>query len=67
MRHPSWASTLLVRHLLTGHLDGGPLSHFLGMAVIVSALSTLPPVYIGILNAGGSRFGGGGVKGDSQS
>ena len=59
--------THLMRHLLTGHPDRGPLSHSLGMAVIISASSTLPPAYIGILTTGGSRFGGGGVKGDSQS
>ena len=50
---------------------GGPLSHSPGAtgrpAVIISASSTLPPVAIDVLTASGSRFVGGGVKGDSQS
>ena len=70
-RHPRGVLTHLTRHLLTGHPDRGPLSCSFGvtgrLAVIVSALHTLPPMYIGILTTCGSRFGGRGVKGDSQS
>ena len=70
-RCPRGAFTHLTRHLLTGRPDGGPLSRSLGMtgrpAVIILASSTLPPMYISVLTTCGSRFGGVGVKGDSQS
>ena len=71
VRCPRGVLTYLMRCLLTGHPDRGPLSRSLGiigrLAVIISALSTLPPMYIGVLTTCGSRFGGRGVKGDSQS
>ena len=57
--------------LITGRPDGLPLSRSPGangrLAVIISALSTLPPMAISILTTSGSRFVGRGVKGDSQS
>ena len=70
MRHPRGAPTLLMRCLLTGRPDGGPLPHSLevagGLTVTILASSNLPSMCIGILTTCGSRFGGGGVKGDSQ-
>ena len=71
MRRPTWVSTLLVGHWLIGLPDGGPLSSSSGMAgrltVIISALGSLSPVYISVPTVSGSRLGGRGVKGDSQS
>ena len=53
MRHPRGAPTLLMRCLLTGHPDGGPLLHSLGAAggptVTILASSTLPPMCIGVM------------------
>ena len=37
-----------------------------GLTVTISASSNLPPMCISIMTACGSRFGGRGVKGDSQ-
>ena len=71
MRHPSWASTLLVRRRLIGLPDGGPLSSSSGMAgrptAIISASGSLSPVYISVPTVSESRLGDRGVKGDSQS
>ena len=71
MRHPSWASTLLARHRLIGLPDGGPLLSSSGMAgrltAIILALGSLSPTYIDVPTVSGSRLGGRGVKGDSQS
>ena len=62
--------THLVRHLLTGHPNGG---HFTcsparsgGLGPIISVVSSLSPVTIGILTTYGCNFIGGGVKGDSS-
>ena len=67
---PGGVLTHLVWSLLTGHPNGGPLSHSPGVTgrpgVIISALSSLPPMAIGILIASGYRFVCGGVEGDSQ-
>ena len=69
MRHPSGASTLLLRHLVTGLPDGGPLPSSPGAAgrltVIVSASANLSPTYISVLTASWSRLGDRGVEGDS--
>ena len=71
MRHPGWASTLLVRHRHIGLPEGGPLSSSSGVAgrpmAIISASGSPSPVYISVLTISGSRLGGRGVKGDSQS
>ena len=68
-RHPGGAPTLLLRHLVTGLPDGGPLPSSPGVAgrptVTVSTLGNLSPAYINVLTAGGSRLCGRGVKGDS--
>ena len=69
MRHPSGASTLLLRHPVTGFPDGGPLSSSPGAAgrptVIISASANLSPTYISVPTASGSRLGDRGVKCDS--
>ena len=61
--------THLAQHLLTGRPNGGPLTHSPGvtgrLGVIILALSSLPPVTIGILTACSHKFVSGGVKGDS--
>ena len=62
MRHPSWASTLLVRHRLVGLPDGGSLLSSSGMAgrltAIISASGSLSPMYISVPTVSGSRLGG---------
>ena len=71
VRHPRGVPTHLTRCLLTDRPDRGPLLHSPGAtgrpAVIVSASNTLPSVHISVLTTSGNRFGGGVVKGDSQS
>ena len=68
-RHPGGVPTLLLRHRVTGLPDGGPLPSSPGAigrpAVIVLASGNLSPMYINVLTASGSRFGGRGVKSDS--
>ena len=71
MRHPSGASTLLLRCQVTDLPDGGPLLSSPGAAgsptVIVLASANLSPTFLSVPTASGSRLGGRGVKGDSGS
>ena len=68
-RHPGGASTLLMRHPVTGLPYGGPFPFSPGVAgrltVIISASANLSSAYINVPTASGSRLGGRGVKGDS--
>ena len=61
MRHPSWASTLLVRRRHIGLPDGGPLSSS-GAAgrptAIIPASGSLSPAYISVLTVSGGRLRG---------
>ena len=71
MRHPGKTPTLLLRHPVAGLPGGGPLLSSPRVAgrpmVIILAPGNLSPVYVNVLTASGSRLGGRGVKGDSQS
>ena len=55
-------STLLVRHWLIGHTDGGPLSSSSGVAgrptAIILASGSLSPTYISVLTVSGGRLRG---------
>ena len=71
MRCPGGAPTLLSRHPVDGLPGKGPLQSSPRAAgrptVIISASGNLSPAYVNVLTASGSRLGGRGVKGGSQS
>ena len=68
-RYPRGEITLLMRHLLTGLLDGGLLLCFPGAtgrsATVIPTSGTLSPTALGSLTTSGSGFVSGGVESDS--